>query len=174
MTTHAQIDEEFVPHGPTLDSAGVLHLHRDRVRLRSVWVGGVEVGTITDVLFDGDCRRVAGFEVRIHNGDDRFVPLVAVVSLGPTGIELDSPLHLVRDVRFYQAAGCALGDLLEWSAACRHESPTLISDVTADLATGELLSFDLADGRSVSRADATAIAGSLRLVCGCAETIRRR
>jgi hypothetical protein len=165
---------EFVPHGPSLDRAGILSLHRDRVRLRSVWAGGIHVGTITETLLDADCRRVAGFEVRVGDGDDRFCPLVAVRSLGPTGIEIDSPLHLVRDLRFYQAAGRPLRDLLAMVARCRHERGTPITDVIADLATGDVIGFELADGRRPARDEATVAGNELRLACGCTEPATRR
>lgn len=155
-------------HGPALKNAGPLHLHRDRTRLRGVSVSGVHVGNIAEVVLDSDARRVAGFDVRLADGERRFVPLVAVASLGPTGIELDSPLHLVSDVRFYDRAGLPLPALLALPAACRHSAAMAVADVIADLGTGDVVGFELADGTLVTREDVIVSGESIRLVCDCA------
>src|SRR5262249_61939093 len=82
--------DEVGLHGPALGQAGLLHLHRDRPRLRGVSVSGTHVGSIAEVILDGDARRVAGFDFRLSGGERRFVPLVAVASLRPSGIGLRS------------------------------------------------------------------------------------
>lgn len=154
--------------GPALNQAGILNLHRDRPRLRGVSVAGMHVGRIVDVVLDGDARRVAGFDVRLSEGERRFVPLVAVVSLGPSGIELDSALHLIDDVRFYDRAGMTLSALLTLSAACRHTTGVAVADVIVDLGTGEVVGFELADGAIISR-DGVSVSGeAIRLICDCA------
>jgi hypothetical protein len=160
-------DESGV-HGPALTQAGILNLHRDRPRLRGVSVAGMHVGRIVDVVLDGDARRVAGFDVRLSEGERRFVPLVAVASLGPSGIELDSALHLVDDVRFYDRTGLTLSALLTLSAACRHSAGVAVADVIVDLGTGDVVGFELADGVIVQRDDVTVSAEAIRLVCDCA------
>jgi len=160
--------EERGPHGPALGQAGLLHLHRDRPRLRGVSVAGVHVGSIAEVILDGDARRVAGFDVRLSEGERRFVPLVAVASLGPSGIELDSALHLVHDVRFYDRTGLPLPALLALPAACRHAVGVSLADVIADLGTGEVVGFELADGTIIARDDVNVAGEAIRLVCDCA------
>src|SRR4029079_18164708 len=111
--------EESDVHGPPLAWRGLLHRHRDRPRLRGVSVSGTHVGSIVEVVLDGEARRVAGFDGRLSEEGRRFVPLVAVASLGPSGIELDSALHLVHDVRFYDRTGLPLPALRPLPAACR-------------------------------------------------------
>jgi uncharacterized protein YrrD len=160
--------DESGPRGPALTQAGILNLHRDRPRLRGVSVAGMHVGRIVDVVLDGDARRVAGFDVRLSEGERRFVPLVAVVSLGPSGIELDSALHLIDDVRFYDHAGLTLSALLTLSAACRHTIGVAVSDVIVDLGSGAVVGFELADGAIIARDDVTVSGEAIRLVCDCA------
>lgn len=163
----ARYDESGL-RGPALNQAGILNLHRDRPRLRGVSVAGMHVGRIVDVVLDGDARRVAGFDVRLSEGERRFVPLVAVASLGPSGIELDSALHLIDDVRFYDRVGLALSALLTLSAACRHSTGVAVADVIVDLGTGEVVGFELADGAIISR-DGVSVSGeAIRLICDCA------
>ncbi len=163
----ARYDESGL-RGPALNQAGILNLHRDRPRLRGVSVAGMHVGRIVDVVLDGDARRVAGFDVRLSEGERRFVPLVAVASLGPSGIELDSALHLIDDVRFYDRVGLTLSALLMLSAACRHTTGVAVADVIVDLGTGEVVGFELADGAIISR-DGVSVSGeAIRLVCDCA------
>jgi PRC-barrel domain len=163
----ARYDESGL-HGPALNQAGILNLHRDRPRLRGVSVAGMHVGRIVDVVLDGDARRVAGFDVRLSEGERRFVPLVAVASLGPSGIELDSALHLIDDVRFYDRAGLTLSALLTLSAACRHTTGVAVADVIVDLGTGEVVGFELADGAIISREGVSVSGEAIRLVCDCA------
>jgi PRC-barrel domain len=159
MTTTATIEsvldarhDDTALHGPSLGETGQIHLHRDRIRLRAVSVAGMHVGTIAEVVLDAEARRVAGFDVRLAAGERRFVPLVAVVALGPSGIELDSPLHLVEDVRYYDQAGLTLPDLLDTPASRRRDRvPVRVADVVADLATGEVLALELDDGTMVPR-----------------------
>lgn len=160
--------EEGSPHGPALGQAGLLHLHRDRPRLRGVSVSGVHVGSIVEVILDGEARRLAGFDVRLSEGERRFVPLVAVASLGPSGIELDSALHLVHDVRFYDRTGLPLSALLALPAACRHTVGVPLADVIADLGTGEVVGFELVDGTIIARDDVSVSGEAIRLVCDCA------
>ena len=155
------------PRGAALDRTGLLNLHRDRVRLRGVCVAGVNVGSIVNVMLDADARRVAGFSVRLADGDERFVPLVAVVALGPCGIELDSALHLMRDVAFYEVAGMDLGSLLGRSVGCRHAVRGSVGDVIADLATGDVIALELVDGTVIPRDQATFAGDTLRVACVC-------
>ncbi len=155
--------------GLALAEAGVIHLHRDRVRLRGVSVGGANVGSIVDIVLDADRRRVAGFGVRLTSGEARFVPLGAVAALGPCGIELDSPLHLVETIAFYAASGARLSTLLGVGVSCRHSVPVAISDVVADLGTGEIIAVELADGRTLVREALAEVSGGFRVACTCAE-----
>src|SRR3954453_21833803 len=154
-------------HGPALGQAGLLHLHRDRPRLRGVSVSGVHVGSIAEVILDGEARRVAGFDVRLSEGERRFVPLVAVASLGPSGIELESALHLVHDVRFYDRTGLPLPALLALPAACRHTAGVPLADVIADLGTRQGVGFELGDGMGIAREDVNVSGEAIRLVCDC-------
>jgi hypothetical protein len=154
------------PEGPGLARGGRIGLHRDRIRLRSVTAGGLHVGAIVDTILSSDLTRVAGFEVALGSDERRFVPLVAVVALGPSGIEVESPLHLVRDLRYYRAAGVALSDALGASAGCRH-STSRILDIEADLAAGEVLWIELEDGRDVPRDRFAWTGTSLRVSCDC-------
>lgn len=163
----ARYDESGL-RGPALNQAGILNLHRDRPRLRGVSVAGMHVGRIVDVVLDADARRVAGFDVRLAEGERRFVPLVAVASLGPSGIELDSPLHLIDDVRFYDRVGLTLSALLMLSAACRHTAGVAVADVIVDLGTGVVVGFELADGAIISREGVSVSGETIRLVCDCA------
>ncbi len=155
-------------HGPARTQAGILNLHRDRPRLRGVSVAGMHVGRIVDVVLDGDARRVAGFDVRLSEGERRFVPLVAVATLGPSGIELDTALHLIYDVRFYDRAGLTLSALLTLSASCRHTTGVAVADVIVDLGTGDVVGFELADGTITARDDVSVSGETIRLVCNCA------
>jgi uncharacterized protein YrrD len=156
-------------HGLALTDAGVIHLHRDRVRLRGVCVAGVNVGAIVDIVLDSERRRVAGFAVRLTGGEARFVPLGAVAALGPCGIELESTLHLVETIAFYAASGARLSALLGATVSCRHSAPVAITDVVADLANGEIVAVELADGRTLVRESLAEVSGGFRVACTCAE-----
>jgi hypothetical protein len=159
-------DDGAAIRGADLAGAGVIGLRRDRIRLRSVSAGGIHVGAIADTVLSSDVTRVAGFEVALDTGERRFVPLVAVVALGPSGIELESPLHLVRDLRYYRAAGTALSEVLGASAGCRH-STSRILDLDVDLGTGEVVCIELEDGRVVPRERAAWTGTALRVSCDC-------
>jgi hypothetical protein len=154
------------PDGPEVARGGRIGLHRDRIRLRSVSAGGIHVGSIVDTILSSDLTRLAGFEVALGSEERRFVPLVAVVALGPSGIEVESPLHLVRDLRYYRAAGLALSDALGASAGCRH-STSKILDIEVDLNAGEILAVELEDGRVVPRDRFAWTGTSLRVSCDC-------
>jgi hypothetical protein len=161
-------------HGLAPRRVGLIHLHRDRVRLRGVSVEGTNVGTIVDVMLDPEARKVAGFGVRLAEGDSRFVPLVAVVALGPSGIELDSPLHLMRDIGFYNGAGLPLASLLGRPVGCRHQAATGIADVIAELAAGDVVAVELADGRTLVRESLAQVTDGFRIPCECSERDRGR
>jgi hypothetical protein len=168
MTTAELVDQSgAVIRGADLARTGTIGLRRDRVRLKSVCAGGLHVGAIVDTILSSDLARVAGFEVALDSGERRFVPLVAVVALGPSGIELESPLHLVRDLRYYRAAGIALSEVLGASAGCRHSTSRLL-DLEADLGTGEVRGVELEDGRVVPIERATWTGTALRVTCDCA------
>ena len=161
-------------YGLALERAGLIHLHRDRVRLRGVSVEGTNVGTIVDVMLDLQARKVVGFCVRLAEGDARFVPLVAVVALGPCGIELGSPLHLMHDIGFYNGAGMPLATLLGRPVGCRHQPAASIADVIADLSTGDVVAVELSDGRALLRETLAQVTDGFRIPCECGERDRTR
>ena len=137
-------------------------------------VEGTIVGSISDVMLDPEARKVVGFGVRLAGGDARFVPLVAVVALGPAGIELDSALHLMHDIGFYTGAGMPLAMLLGRSVGCRHQPAAAITDVIADLSTGEVVAVELNDGRTLVREALAQVSDGFRVPCECGERDRAR
>jgi hypothetical protein len=132
------------PLGLPRDRCGALALRRDRVRLRTVMADGATVGRIIDVFLDRQGRRLAGFAVACSEGE-RFLPLAAVAAIGPSGIEVESELHLVEEIDFYRRDGVSLNDLLgtEVAGGC-------IDDVIARLDTGDVESLVLDSGRRVA------------------------
>jgi len=155
------------PHGPSRTRVGTLQLRRDAPRLRGVTVNGRHVGTIAEVLLDASLRRVLGFDVLLSGDEQCFVPLVAVRSLGPAGIELESILHVVRDVHFYRLAGEPARAVIGRPVACRHSPRGEVDDISVDLATGDVLTFELTDGAPIESAHATVADGALRVLCDC-------
>jgi uncharacterized protein YrrD len=130
-------------HGPLglpRDRCGALALRRDRIRLRTVMVDGATVGRIIDVVLDRDARRLCGFAVACSEGE-RFLPLAAVAAIGPSGIEVESSLHLVEEIDFYRRDGLSLNDLLGRRIAGGH-----VEDVIARLDTGEVEAYVLDSG----------------------------
>ena len=132
------------PLGLPRDRCGALALRRDRVRLRTVMADGQTIGRITDVILDGRVRRVAGFSVACVDGE-RFLPLAAVAAVGPSGIEVESPLHLVDEIDFYRRDGVGLSTVLG-----RSQSGGRIEDVIARLDTGEIEALVLDSGARVA------------------------
>jgi len=161
------------PHGPSRTRVGTLQLRRDAPRLRGVTVNGRHVGSIADILLDASLRRVVGFDVLLGDDEQCFVPLVAVRSLGPAGIELESILHVVRDVRFYRLAGEPARAVIGRPVACRHSARGEVDDISVDLATGEVLTFELADGLPIESAHTTVADGTLRVQIGRASCRER-
>jgi sporulation protein YlmC with PRC-barrel domain len=99
------------PLGVPRERCGSLELRRDRVRLRTVMADGATVGRITDVVLDRAVRRLCGFAVACGAGE-RFLPLAAVAAVGPSGIEIESALHLVEEIDFYRRDGVSLNAVL--------------------------------------------------------------
>ena len=132
------------PLGLPRDRCGALALRRDRVRLRTVMADGQTIGRITDVILDGRVRRVAGFSVACVDGE-RFLPLAAVAAVGPSGIEVESPLHLVDEIDFYRRDGVGLSTVLG-----RSQSGGRVEDVIARLDTGEIEALVLDSGARVA------------------------
>ena len=99
------------PLGLPRDRVGALALRRDRIRLRTVMADGSTVGRITDIVLDRGVRRLCGFAVACGDGE-RFLPLAAVAAVGPSGIEIESALHLVDEIDFDRRDGLSLGDVL--------------------------------------------------------------
>ena len=130
MATHTHththhIPERIAPLGLPRDQCGALALRRERVRLRTVMVEGATVGRITDVILDRGVRRLCGFAVACGDGD-RFLPLAAVAAVGPSGIEIESVLHLVDEIEFYRRDGLSLNDVLGrwcWEGGWTTSSP---------------------------------------------------
>jgi sporulation protein YlmC with PRC-barrel domain len=132
------------PLGLPRDRCGSLALRRDRVRLRTVMVDGQTIGRIADVILDGRARRVAGFAVACADGE-RFLPLAAVAAVGPSGIEIESGLHLVDEIDFYRRDGVALSTVLG-----RAQSGGHVEDVIARLDTGDVEALVLDSGARVA------------------------
>ena len=105
---------------------------------------GQTIGRITDVILDGRVRRVAGFSVACADGE-RFLPLAAVAAVGPSGIEVESPLHLVDEIDFYRRDGVGLSTVLG-----RSQSGGRVEDVIARLDTGEIEALVLDSGARVA------------------------
>jgi hypothetical protein len=132
------------PLGLPRDRCGALALRRDRVRLRTVMADGATVGRIIDVFLDGQGRRLAGFAVACSEGE-RFLPLAAVAAIGPSGIEVESALHLIEEIDFYRRDGLSLNDLLG-----RRVPGGSIDDVIARVDTGDVEAFVLDTGERVT------------------------
>lgn len=73
---------------------------------------GIQLGTVTQVLVDGQADRVVGFEIRCGDESDRFLPFT-VARLRPDGLELESALTLIdeRDLDFYRSRSRRPADL---------------------------------------------------------------
>ena len=128
------------PLGLPRDRVGSLALRRDRIRLRTVMVDGATVGRIIDVVLDRQARRLCGFAVACSEGE-RFLPLTAVAAIGPSGIEVESQLHLVEEIDFYRRDGLSLNDVLG-----RRFASGTIDDVVARMDTGEVEAYVLDNG----------------------------
>jgi hypothetical protein len=168
----APVDESPSPRWPlgtARELVGSLWLHRDRLRLRSVTAEGRHVGAITDIVLDAAAERVVGFEVCVPEGERCFVPLVAAASIGPAGIEIASPLHVVGDARFYRVAGRPLSTIRAAAVRCRHRVEGSVADVCADMATGAVVAFELSNGRTVPRGDVDLTEHGFRVSCSCRE-----
>jgi len=157
------------PLGTARERVGSLWLHRDRLRLRSVTAEGRHVGAISEVLLDAAAERVVGFEVRVPDGERCFVPLIAAASIGPAGIEIASPLHVVGDVRFYRVAGRPLSAIRASAVRCRHRVEGSVADVCADMATGVVAAFELSNGRTIPREEIAITEHGYRVSCRCRE-----
>ena len=81
----------------------------------------------------------------LANRQVRSGSLAAVAAIGPSGIEVESALHLIEEIDFYRRDGLSLNDLLgrEVAGGC-------IDDVIARLDTGDVESFVLDSGRRVA------------------------
>ena len=105
---------------------------------------GQTIGRITEVILDGRARRVAGFAVACLDGE-RFLPLAAVAAVGPSGIEVESGLHLVDEIDFYRRDGVALSTVIG-----RSQSGGRVEDVIARLDTGDIEALVLDSGARVA------------------------
>ncbi len=145
MTSLADIQARVRPLGLPRARCGTVALRGDRIRLRTVVADGALVGHVVDVLLEPTARRVAGFQVRTPERQDWFVPIAAVVAVGPTGIEMESALHVVAESDFYREAGIAASDVL--GAVVRHGArEARIDDISVCLADGDVHEVVLDDG----------------------------
>jgi len=132
------------PLGLPRDRVGALALRRDRVRLRTVMADGATVGRITDLVLDRGVRRLCGFAVACGDGE-RFLPLAAVAAVGPSGIEIETPLHLVDEIDFYRRDGLSIADVLG-----RNVLGGRIDDVIVRFDSGEVEALVLDTGARVA------------------------
>ena len=95
---------QFVPEREVMDEAGVMHLTRDAMS-GEAWLGGPVILSYEDVAMAGDeSRRVAGYNVVIHE----FAHKLDMLNGDPNGFP---PLHADMDSRAWKAAfGAAYDD----------------------------------------------------------------
>lgn len=76
---------------------------------QSVFMNGLNVGRVVDVILEREQRGVIGFDVRCEDGRHRFLPLSAATGDGGE-IRIDSPLALLDEdeLEFYRQRGVSL------------------------------------------------------------------
>ena len=76
---------------------------------KPVVTGGIELGRVVDVFFDGSADEPIGLEVRCKDAEHRFLP-IATAELGENEVVVASPLALLEQdqLDFYRARGRTL------------------------------------------------------------------
>jgi sporulation protein YlmC with PRC-barrel domain len=96
----------------------------------SVKMRGIQLGRVTDVIFDRELQRAIGLEV--HCGDEgrRFLPY-ATARLDDDVIELDSPFVLLdeSELAFYKERATTFTSLAHRFVAVRGEGAGPLEDV---------------------------------------------
>ena len=108
-----------------MDGAHVTQLLRANVQMR-----GIQLGRVSDVIFDRDLQGALGLEV--HCGDEgrRFLPY-AIARLHDDVIELDSPLVLLdeSELAFYKERATTFASLVHRFVAVRGEGAGPLEDM---------------------------------------------
>jgi PRC-barrel domain len=108
-----------------MDGAHVSELLRANVQMR-----GIQLGRVTDVIFDRELQRALGVEV--HCGDEgrRFLPYT-IARLDNDVIALDSPLVLLdeSELAFYKERATTFTSLIHRFVAVRAEGAGPLEDI---------------------------------------------
>ena len=104
--------------------------HVTQLLRASVQMHGIQLGRVTDAIFDRELERALGLEV--HCGDEgrRFLPY-AVARLESDVIELRSPLVLLdeAELAFYKERATTFASLVHRFVAVRGEAAGPLEDV---------------------------------------------
>jgi hypothetical protein len=97
-----------------------------------VFVRGIRLGEVENVLLDARGSRIVGFDVLCGDGSNRFLPLsTAQVATG--GIEVASALTLLdpHELEFYRRRGRTLASVPELADAVLGPDGALVVGLTA-------------------------------------------
>ena len=97
-----------------------------------VFVRGIRLGEVENVLLDSEDQRILGFDVLCGDGKNRFLPF-ATARLAGEAIEVDSALTLLdqRLLDFYRGRGRKLTAVPELADALIQAEGALVLPLTA-------------------------------------------
>ena len=101
--------------------------------LRSpVFVRGIRLGEVADVLLDREGVRILGLDVLCGDGSNRFLPF-ATSRPAAGGIEIESSLTLLdpHELQFYRSRGRGLASMPELADAVVGRDGALVVGLTA-------------------------------------------
>jgi hypothetical protein len=97
-----------------------------------VFVRGIRLGEVENVLLDPDGVRILGLDVLCGDGANRFLPY-STARLRDNAIEIDSTLMLLgeRELEFYRSRGRSLASAPELADALVAVDGALVLPLTA-------------------------------------------
>ncbi len=165
MTRNTDPSMERKLSGASREAVGTVALFRQRIRLRTVCADGEQIGHIVSVAFDHEVANLIGFHVEVA-GQQRFLPLAAINTIGPCGVEVDR--SFVEGAGNIVPLGPVLPDVRKLPVACDHRAWGWVDDIVVDLGSGAIVSVELGSGDRIDRGELSFDGDGWHRECGCA------